>query len=286
MTKHWLITPHPTTSIEEIRVRTQEAWDQFSWSNVWKRSTVVKSLKSRVASAAVSKRTWQICEHRHCHRQRASTGQPRGRIIATAVHRLFIAQPMPGSADADHASAGTAGRLSPRCRLSGAAPSETRRPHVGALIRRILRQAPSNHGDANSLATRAQRVGPVPDPRRTSAGDAHAAIHIDPLGAPERLGYIPLLGRRAPRHVDAGVRVPKALLGPIGQATYASASAAVARCFRNLAAATSRERPSTCLPRLSARTRRSGESAGARAVNLRLTACWALAARQASGRPE
>src|SRR5213080_1411052 len=53
ITQHWLIpegrrprlyTPHPTMSLEEIRVGTQAAWDQFyRWSAVWKRSRVVES---------------------------------------------------------------------------------------------------------------------------------------------------------------------------------------------------------------------------------------------------
>jgi radical SAM superfamily enzyme YgiQ (UPF0313 family) len=51
ITRHWLIpqelrpklyTSHPTMALEEIRVRTQGAWDKFySWPQVWARSRVV-----------------------------------------------------------------------------------------------------------------------------------------------------------------------------------------------------------------------------------------------------
>lgn len=69
-----LFTPHPTMEIEEIRVRTQHAWDQFySWGNVWKRSNVVKSMKSRIAFmlADLEAVPADVREHRHRHRQRA-----------------------------------------------------------------------------------------------------------------------------------------------------------------------------------------------------------------------
>src|SRR5205823_4671304 len=59
ITRHWLIpqhrrpklySPHPTMSLEEIRVGAQGAWDRFySWRNVWARSRVVESVKARVA---------------------------------------------------------------------------------------------------------------------------------------------------------------------------------------------------------------------------------------------
>src|SRR5437773_3463827 len=65
LTQHWLIpqehrpklyTPHPTMSLEEIRVGTQGAWDRFySWSAVWRRSRVVESTRARLAFVLVSK---------------------------------------------------------------------------------------------------------------------------------------------------------------------------------------------------------------------------------------
>src|SRR6185295_15505050 len=59
LTRHWLIpenrrprlyTPHPTMSLEEIRLGTQRAWDRFyNWRNVWARSRVVESVRGRIA---------------------------------------------------------------------------------------------------------------------------------------------------------------------------------------------------------------------------------------------
>jgi radical SAM superfamily enzyme YgiQ (UPF0313 family) len=107
VTKHWLIpqekrpklfTPHPTMEIEEIRVRTQQAWDQFySWSNVWKRSNVVKSLKSRVAFMLISKLYRQMYANTGIATDSARVARSAqwARMIATAVRRLFIAKPMP-----------------------------------------------------------------------------------------------------------------------------------------------------------------------------------------------
>jgi radical SAM superfamily enzyme YgiQ (UPF0313 family) len=107
VTKHWLIpqekrpklfTPHPTMEIEEIRVRTQQAWDQFySWSNVWKRSNVVKSLKSRLAFVLISKLYRQMYANTGIATDSARVQRSAqwARVIAKATRRLFIAKPMP-----------------------------------------------------------------------------------------------------------------------------------------------------------------------------------------------
>jgi radical SAM superfamily enzyme YgiQ (UPF0313 family) len=107
VTKHWLIpqekrpklfSPHPTMEIEEIRVRTQQAWDQFySWSNVWKRSTVVKSMKSRVAFMLISKLYRQMYANTGIATDsaRVQKSAKRARLIATAIRRVFVAKPMP-----------------------------------------------------------------------------------------------------------------------------------------------------------------------------------------------
>ena len=82
VTRHWLIpqdrrpklyTEHPTLSLEEIRVRTQGAWDQFySWRRVWARSRVVKSLRGRFAFVLVLEDvSADVRQYRHRHRQRA-----------------------------------------------------------------------------------------------------------------------------------------------------------------------------------------------------------------------
>jgi radical SAM superfamily enzyme YgiQ (UPF0313 family) len=107
VTRHWLIpqekrpklfTPHPTMSIEEIRVRTQEAWDQFySWENVWKRSNVVKTMKARLAFVLISKLYRQMYANTGIATDsaRVQRSAQYARVIATAVRRLFIAKPMP-----------------------------------------------------------------------------------------------------------------------------------------------------------------------------------------------
>ena len=65
ITRHWLIpenrkpklfTNHPTLTLEEIRVRTQGAWDQFySWRRIWARSAVVRSVRNRLAFLATTR---------------------------------------------------------------------------------------------------------------------------------------------------------------------------------------------------------------------------------------
>jgi radical SAM superfamily enzyme YgiQ (UPF0313 family) len=107
VTQHWLIpqekrpklfTPHPTMDIEEIRVRTQQAWDQFySWPNVWKRSNVVKSMKARLAFVLISKLYRQMYANTGIATDSARVQRSAqwARIIAKSVRRLFIAKPMP-----------------------------------------------------------------------------------------------------------------------------------------------------------------------------------------------
>src|SRR5262249_56101130 len=73
LTQHWLIpehrrprlfTPHPTMSLEEIRVGTQRAWDRFySWRDVWARSPVVESMRARVTFVLISKLSRQMYAH-------------------------------------------------------------------------------------------------------------------------------------------------------------------------------------------------------------------------------
>ena len=107
VTTHWLIpqekrpklfTPHPTMSIEDIRVRTQHAWDQFySWDNVWRRSTVVKSMKSRIAFVLISKLYRQMYANTGIATDSARVQRSAqwARLIATAIRRLFLGKPMP-----------------------------------------------------------------------------------------------------------------------------------------------------------------------------------------------
>jgi radical SAM superfamily enzyme YgiQ (UPF0313 family) len=107
ITRHWLIpqehrpklyTEHPTMSLEEIRVGTQRAWDRFySWPNVWSRSRVVKSLRSRVAFVLVSKLYRQMYANTGIATDSARVARSArwARIMGRAVRRLFLAPPMP-----------------------------------------------------------------------------------------------------------------------------------------------------------------------------------------------
>ncbi len=107
VTQHWLIpqhkrpklyTPHPTMSIEEIRVRTQGAWDSFyGWKNVWERAHVVESLRARLVFVAISKLYRQMYANTGIATDSARVARSArwARWIATAIRRVFIANPMP-----------------------------------------------------------------------------------------------------------------------------------------------------------------------------------------------
>jgi radical SAM superfamily enzyme YgiQ (UPF0313 family) len=107
ITRHWLIPPehrpklytaHPNLSLEEIRVRTQGAWDRFySWSNIWKRSRVVESLRSRVAFVLVSKLYRQMYANTGIATDSARVARSArwARVMGRASRRLFVAKPMP-----------------------------------------------------------------------------------------------------------------------------------------------------------------------------------------------
>jgi len=107
VTQHWLIpeskrpklyTPHPTMSLEEIRVGTQAAWDRFySWRHVWARSRVVQSLKSRVAFVLISKLYRQMYANTGIATDSARVARSNrwARWLGLAVRRLFLTTPMP-----------------------------------------------------------------------------------------------------------------------------------------------------------------------------------------------
>ena len=107
ITRHWLIpqerrpklyTPHPTMSLEEIRVGTQGAWDRFySWRNVWARSRVVKSLRARVAFVLISKLYRQMYANTGIATDSARVARSArwARLMGRACRRLFLAPPMP-----------------------------------------------------------------------------------------------------------------------------------------------------------------------------------------------
>jgi radical SAM superfamily enzyme YgiQ (UPF0313 family) len=107
ITQHWLIpehrrpklfTPHPTMSLEDIRARTQGAWDRFySWRNVWARSGVVESLKARIAFVLISKMYRQMYANTGIATDSARVARSNrwARWLGTAVRGFFLAAPMP-----------------------------------------------------------------------------------------------------------------------------------------------------------------------------------------------
>jgi radical SAM superfamily enzyme YgiQ (UPF0313 family) len=110
ITQHWLIsqprrpklyTPHPTMSLEEIRIGTQRAWDHFySWPHVWRRSRVVKSLRARVAFVLISKLYRQMYAGTGIATDSARVQRSVrwARWMGFACRRLFLGEPMPNLA--------------------------------------------------------------------------------------------------------------------------------------------------------------------------------------------
>src|SRR5260370_41628148 len=107
ITQHWLIpehkrpklyAAHPTMSLEDIRARTQGAWDRFySWRNVWERAHVVESLKSRVAFMLIAKlyRQMYAITGIATDSARVQRSNRWARYLGLAVPRLFTTKPMP-----------------------------------------------------------------------------------------------------------------------------------------------------------------------------------------------
>jgi hypothetical protein len=107
VTTHWLIpqhkrpklySPHPTMSMEEIRVRSQKAWDRFySWSAIWERSRVVKSVKGRVAFVLISKLYRQMYANTGIATDSARVARSvkMARLMGKACRGLFAGKPMP-----------------------------------------------------------------------------------------------------------------------------------------------------------------------------------------------
>jgi len=110
ITQHWLIpedrrprlyAAHPTMSLEEIRVGTQHAWDQFySWRQVWRRSRVVKSMRNRLAFMLVSKMYRQMYANTGIATDSARVQRSArwARWLGLAAKRLFLGKPMPNLA--------------------------------------------------------------------------------------------------------------------------------------------------------------------------------------------
>jgi len=107
ITQHWLIpegrrprlyTPHPTMTLEEIRLGTQGAWDRFyGWRYVWARSRVVESIRGRIAFVLISKLYRQMYANTGIATDSARVQRSTrwARWIGFACRRLFLGKPMP-----------------------------------------------------------------------------------------------------------------------------------------------------------------------------------------------
>ena len=107
VTRHWLIpqenrpkvyVEHPMMSADEIRKRTQHVWDRFySFNSIWKRATVVKSLKARLMFVLISKIYRQMYANTGIATDSARVNQSakRARWMAIPCRYLFAGKPMP-----------------------------------------------------------------------------------------------------------------------------------------------------------------------------------------------
>jgi radical SAM superfamily enzyme YgiQ (UPF0313 family) len=110
ITQHWLIpedrrpklfTEHPTLSLEEIRVRTQGAWDQFySWRRIWARS------RRRVVEGAPGVRVVSKCTGRYANTGIATDSAPRGALGSSRALAGYGPPLVPGSPMPDLAMPG------------------------------------------------------------------------------------------------------------------------------------------------------------------------------------
>ena len=131
ITRHWLIPQerrpklyalHPTMSLEEIRVRTQGAWDRFySWPNVWARSRILKSLRNRVAFMMVSKLYRQMYASTGIATDSARVARSArwARWMAAACRPVFVGRPMPDLAMPGGPSASVGGGVAASALLPG-----------------------------------------------------------------------------------------------------------------------------------------------------------------------
>ncbi len=107
ITRRWLIPPeqrpklywpHPVMSAEEIRCRTQEVWDKFySLGAIWKRSSFIKSTKSRLAFLLISKIYRQMYADTGIATDSARTSWSArwARWLARPCQMLFAGRPLP-----------------------------------------------------------------------------------------------------------------------------------------------------------------------------------------------
>jgi radical SAM superfamily enzyme YgiQ (UPF0313 family) len=107
VTRHWLIPQHkkpkvyiehPVMSADQIRTRTQGVWDRFySISSIWQRSSVVSSIKARLAFLLISKIYRQMYANTGIATDsaRVNRSAKRARLMAIPCRYLFAGRPMP-----------------------------------------------------------------------------------------------------------------------------------------------------------------------------------------------
>ena len=106
VTQHWLIpearrprlySPHPTMTLEQIRVGTQHAWDRFySFRQIWERSRVVESIRAPLAFVLISKLYRQMYANTGIATDSARVQRSArwARWMAKACRRFFVADPI------------------------------------------------------------------------------------------------------------------------------------------------------------------------------------------------
>ena len=107
LTRYWLIPPsarpkvympHPVMSADEVRRRTQHAWDHFyRLSAIWRRSRIVGTVRERLMFVLISKLYRQMYANTGIATDsaRVSRATRWARWMATPLQRLFAAPPMP-----------------------------------------------------------------------------------------------------------------------------------------------------------------------------------------------
>jgi radical SAM superfamily enzyme YgiQ (UPF0313 family) len=107
LTRYWRISPsnrpkvyirHPVMSADEIRQRTQLAWDRFySVTSIWRRSRVIGKLRDRLTFVLISKLYRQMYANTGIATDsaRVSYATRWARWLAKPLRRVFAAPPMP-----------------------------------------------------------------------------------------------------------------------------------------------------------------------------------------------
>ena len=107
LTRYWLIPPsdrpkiyarHPMMAADEVRQRTQKAWDSFyRMGSIWRRSHIVGTLRERFAFVLISKLYRQMYANTGIATDsaRVSHATRWARWLAKPVQRMFAGQPMP-----------------------------------------------------------------------------------------------------------------------------------------------------------------------------------------------